>query len=153
MPPDPDHSAELSPYTPPTAPLAGEIAAPTGRSTMLLISNWLLLVLALVFATTAQMIAPDFREMFAAFGADTPLLTRLFVEYTPLCFFVPVLGLILALWVTVVSEHSAPFRSLMGWISVGNLLLVLSLPVVGIIAIFLPIFVMDLPTFTRALGH
>ncbi|WP_028454034.1 hypothetical protein [Chitinilyticum litopenaei] len=133
------------PYTPSRARLDAAGGEASGRSRALLVGNWLLFAAALLAAIVVQLVVPAFRELFAGFGSDLPLLTRLFIDATPLCFLLPLLLLIPALVLTLKREHAPAFRSRMRWISTAGLLLVLGVPVLGAVAMYLPVFAMATP--------
>ncbi|WP_034640764.1 hypothetical protein [Chitinilyticum aquatile] len=138
-----ESDSAASPYTPPVASLAGENeGSPAGRSRLLLITSWLLVVIALLLAIALQLVVPAFRELFATFGADLPAITELLLNFSPVYFLVPLLLLILAIWITQRREHDMAFRRMMGWINAGGILLLVVALASSVLALYAPMFSM-----------
>ncbi|MBE9608078.1 hypothetical protein [Chitinilyticum piscinae] len=109
----------------------------------MLVSSWILVVVALLLASVLQLVIPAFRELYAGFGVDLPAITELFLRFSLVYFLVPLLLLVLAIQITLQREHDPAFRQRMGWISAGDLLLVLAMLAGSAMALYLPIYVMD----------
>lgn len=85
----------------------------------------------------AWMVVPQFRELFATFGAELPLLTRLFVDSGGTLWGLPLLVPLLSLFV----RRRGPEDTRPGAVAFGfGLATAFGLPLLCALAMYLPIF-------------
>lgn len=90
------------------------------------------MILAALVPAIASWVVPGFRETFASFGAELPLLTRFFVNHTVTLWMLPVL--VLAAWLFWPRRERRGLAALL--VGAGSLLV---FPVM-VFAMYLPIF-------------
>lgn len=114
-------------YQPPKSPLPSPAQPPFNPI-------WLLLGVGAssIAGIGSLLLAPHFRQVFAAFGAQLPTLTRTLLDYPWAPCLLP--ALVLAAWV------AAPARSRDRWACVFGVIAGLAAGALVVVALYLPIF-------------
>lgn len=112
------------------------------RSKKVLISYWLLFIVALITTVSLQLAAPDFEKVYASMGAGIPWFTSIIMEYKHLLLILPFYMGFIAITLLIFKRVKSDVNKAIKIVFLLDLCTFITIACIVAYALYLPIFKM-----------